>query len=93
MLYNLQCKKKGNDRKIFHSRAKLIADDSDIDQAFKTIHQSIMTKIKNSPRENWIVIETVIKHSSKNFKCAQKNGDNKQFAAILHAPNICYQGI
>ena len=33
--------KKRNDRKIFHSSAKLIASDSDIDEAFKSMHQSI----------------------------------------------------
>ena len=35
--------KKRNDSKIFHSSIKLIASDSDIDGAFKSIHQSIMT--------------------------------------------------
>ena len=30
--------KKKNDRKISHSSAKLIASDSDIDEAFKSIH-------------------------------------------------------
>ena len=39
--------KKRNDRKIFHSNAKLIGSDLDIDEAFKSMHQSIMTKIKN----------------------------------------------
>ena len=38
--------KKRHDRKIFHSRAKLNASDSDINEAFKSMHQSIMTKIK-----------------------------------------------
>ena len=38
--------KKKNDRKNFHSSAKLIASDLDIDEAFKSMHQSIMTKIK-----------------------------------------------
>ena len=38
--------KKRNDHKIFHSGAKLIASDSDIDEAFNSMHQSIMTKIK-----------------------------------------------
>ena len=38
--------KKRNHRKIFHSSTELIADDSDIDEAFKFMHQSIMTKIK-----------------------------------------------
>ena len=36
--------KKRNDRKIFYSSTKLIASDSDIDEAFKSIHQSIITK-------------------------------------------------
>ena len=31
--------------KIFHSITKLIAIDSDIDEAFKSMHQSIMTKL------------------------------------------------
>ena len=48
--------KKGNDRKIFDSNAKLDASDSiakldasdsDIDEAFKPMHQSTMTKMKN----------------------------------------------
>ena len=38
--------KKRNDHKIFHSCAKLIASDSDIEEAFKSMHESIMTKIK-----------------------------------------------
>ena len=39
--------KKRNDCKIFHSSAKLIASDSDIDETFKSMHQRIMTKIEN----------------------------------------------
>ena len=39
--------KKRNDRKIFHSSGKLIASDSNIGEAFKSLHQNIMTKIKN----------------------------------------------
>ena len=35
---------KRNDRKIFHSSTKLIANDSDIDEAFISMHQSIMKK-------------------------------------------------
>ena len=38
---------KKNDDKIFQSSAKLIGSDSDIYEAFKSMHQSIMTKIKN----------------------------------------------
>ena len=44
--------KKRNDRKIFYSRTKLIASDSDIDEAFKSMHQSIMTKIKKYASED-----------------------------------------
>ena len=39
--------------KIFHSSAKLIPIDSDIDKAFKSKHQSIMTRIKNYASEDW----------------------------------------
>ena len=39
--------KKRNACKIFHSSAKLIASDSDIKKAFKSMHQSIITKIIN----------------------------------------------
>ena len=34
--------KKRNDCKILNSSAKLIASDSDIDETFKSMHQSIM---------------------------------------------------
>ena len=34
---------------IFHSSAKLIARDSDIDEAFKSMHQCTMTKINIMP--------------------------------------------
>ena len=36
--------KKRNDCKIFHSSTKLIASDSDIVEAFKSMHQKIITK-------------------------------------------------
>ena len=61
--------KKRNDRKIFHSSAKLIASDSDIDEAFKSMHQSIMTKIKNYASEDCIVLDVIVKHSIKIFEC------------------------
>ena len=38
--------KKSNDHKIFHSNTKLTAPNSDIDEAFKFMHQSVMTKTK-----------------------------------------------
>ena len=61
--------KKKNDRKIFHSNAKLIACDSDIDESFKFMHQSIMTKIKNYFCKDWIVLDVIIKHHIKVFEC------------------------
>ena len=61
--------KKRNDRKIFHSSAKLIASDSDIDEAFKSMHQSIMTKIKNYACKNCIDFDVIIKHSIKILEC------------------------
>ena len=64
--------KKRNDRKIFHSSAKLIASDSDIDEAFKSMHQSIMTKIKNYACKYWIISDVIIEHSIKIFECYYK---------------------
>ena len=58
--------KKRNDCKIFHLSAKLIASDSNTDEAFKSMHQNIITKIQNSASEDW-VFETIIKHSFKIF--------------------------
>ena len=61
--------KKKNDRKIFHSSAKLIVSDSDIIEAFKSMHQNIMTKLKNYASEDCIVLDAIIKHSIKIFEC------------------------
>ena len=44
--------KKRNNRKIFHSSAKLIASDSDIDKELIFLHQSIMTKMENYASED-----------------------------------------
>ena len=38
--------KKRKYHKIFHSNANLIAINSDIDEAFQSMHQNIMKKIK-----------------------------------------------
>ena len=46
--------KKTNDCKMFHSSAKLIASDSDIDEAFKAMHERIMTKMKNYGCKDWL---------------------------------------
>ena len=50
--------KKRSDHKIFHLNAKPIASDSGIDETFKSMHQSIITKTKYCTGENWI-IETI----------------------------------
>ena len=80
--------KKRNDRKIFHSSAKLIASDSDIDEAFKSMHQSIMTKIKNYACKDWIVLDVIIKHKFFSVSIRRinsiKNGDNMKFIARLN---------
>ena len=61
--------KKRNDCKIFYSRTKLTASDSNIDEAFKSMHQSVMTKIKNYACKDWIVLDVIIKHSIRIFEC------------------------
>ena len=58
-----------NKKKIFHSITKLIASDSDIDEAFKSMDQSIMTKIKHYSCKDWIVLDANIKHGIKIFEC------------------------
>ena len=44
--------KKRNYHKIFHLSATVIASDSDIDEAFKSMHQSMITDIKNFASED-----------------------------------------
>ena len=61
--------KKWYDGKIFHTRAKLIASDSDINEAFKSMHQSILTKIKKYTSKNYIVLDAIVRHSVKIFEC------------------------
>ena len=43
----VQSIRKAYDCRIFHSIVKLIASDPDTDEAFISMHQSIMKKIKN----------------------------------------------
>ena len=71
--------KKINDCKIFYSCTKLIASDSDTDEAFQSFHQSIMTKTKNYAFKDWIVLDVIIKKSIKilTVSIRRKNGDNK----------------
>ena len=47
---------------------KLIANDSDIDEALKSMHQSIIKKIKNYICRDFIVLDVIIKHSIKIFE-------------------------
>ena len=84
---------KRNNRRIFHSNAKLIASDSDIDEAFKSKHQSIMSTMKNYAGEDWAVVDMIIKHSIKIFECAQITGDNKYLIAILYGINFYFKKI
>ena len=60
--------KKRNDCKIFQSSTKLTAKDSDIDETFKSVHQSFMIKIKNYADKDWIVLDVITKHSIKIFE-------------------------
>ena len=59
--------KKRDNCKIFYSSAKLIANNSDIDAAFKSVHQSIMAQIKHFASNDWIVLDIIIKHSIRIF--------------------------
>ena len=43
-----------------------------IEEAFKFLHQSIITEIKNSVSKDWTVIETIVKHNIKTFECWYK---------------------
>ena len=60
--------KKRNDCKLFHLSANLIDSDSDIDEAFKSIHQSINIEIKNYAIEDWIFLDVILKHGIKLFE-------------------------
>ena len=62
--------KKKNDPKIFNSiETKLIASNSDIDEVFRSMHQSTMTKIKKYIDKDCIVLDVIIRHIIKIFKC------------------------
>ena len=64
--------KKRNDGRLLYSCTKLIAINSDIDEAFKSMNQSIMAKIKNYAFKDWIVLDVIMKHSIKIFECLYK---------------------
>ena len=58
--------KKRKDDKAFHS------SDSDINEALKSMHLSVMTKSKNSASKDWIFIETIVNRRIKIFECWYK---------------------
>ena len=64
--------KKINYCKIFHSKTKLTANNSGIDEAFKSMHQSIMTKAKKYDDKDWNFLDIVIKDSIEIFECYYK---------------------
>ena len=47
----------------------MITSDSEIDGGFKSMHQICMAKIKNYACKTWIVLDVIIKHSIKVFRC------------------------
>ena len=53
---------------MFRSNTKLIASDSNIDEAFTSMHQSIMKKLNIYACEDWIVLDVIIKHNIKIFE-------------------------
>ena len=61
--------KKRGDHNIYHSCTRLTTNDSGIDEAFKSMHQSIMTKTKIYASKEWIVLDAVIKHGINIFEC------------------------
>ena len=86
--------KERNNRKIFQSSAKLIVSVLDIDEAFKSMHQSIMTKMINSVRKDWIVLDVVIRFSIKIFECQYKENIQHEKMDIIsnsYRPNLCLQ--
>ena len=53
---------------MFHSSTKQIPNDLDIDEAFKSMYQSIMNKIKNYADKYWIALGVIIIHNIKIFE-------------------------
>ena len=58
---------KRNYCKIFQLSVKRTVSDSDTDEAFISIHQSIMTKIKKYASKDWIVLHVIMEYSIKIF--------------------------
>ena len=60
--------KKRNDSKTFHLSTDLTASNSGFEEAFKFMHQSIITKIRNYVSKDWIVLDVFMKNSIKIFE-------------------------
>ena len=60
---------KKNDPQTFQTSVKLIASDSNIHETFKSMHQSILRKNKNSASQDWMVIEIIVKYGITIFEC------------------------
>ena len=58
--------KKGNYCNMFHSSTKLIASDSDIDEAFTFMDQSILANIENYANKDWIALDA-ISHKKRKY--------------------------
>ena len=54
-------------REICHSSTKLIVNDSDVDKAFRSMHQSAVMTIKNWDIKDWIV-KPILEHGIKIFE-------------------------
>ena len=61
--------KKRNHRKSFYSCTSDSASDSDIDEALKSMHQRITTKMKNYDYEDRIVLDVIMKYIITIFEC------------------------
>ena len=85
--------KKRNDCKIFLSNAKLIVIDSDNDEAFKSMHQSILTNIYiyiyiiitwHYINEDCIPLDVIIKHGIIIFNLFQKEEEKMRITSNFY---------
>ena len=74
---------------------QLIVSDADVHKVFKSIHQSMMAKIKIYAFEDWIILDVISELLSASIGITNsiKNWDNKEFIAILYRQNICFYKI
>ena len=77
----LDYKKKNCQKNLPLQGTKLIASNSDIDEAFKSMHQSIITKTKNYSCKDWIILDAIINHNITIFEYYYN--ENKQYEKII----------